>query len=132
MPASGPDVYRCFVLPTNLAHDAFRAPHRNAESKAIVGARWIGVTDQILDVRAELVGGHELHGLAGQYSLAADLAVIQQHLRKAQVIARRGKRATTAALELDGFGQIQQRLRLAGVRIIGQLPRIAIHLIGGY
>ncbi len=23
MPAAGPDIYRCFVLPTNLAHDAY-------------------------------------------------------------------------------------------------------------
>src|SRR6266498_1901740 len=79
------------------AHDPGRGAHREPEPEAIVGARGVGAADQVLDVGTELIGEHVFHGLASEDTGVAELALVEQHQRETQVIARGRRRARTSA-----------------------------------
>src|SRR5262245_46944374 len=82
------------------ARHAGRGAHRQPEPEAVVGAGRIGVADQVADVGCELIGQHVFDGLAAQNAGVAEPAMVHQHQRKAQIVARGRDRAAAAALEL--------------------------------
>ena len=64
--------------------------HRKPEPEAVVGARRIGVGDQVLHLRAHLVGQHVFGGLASQNARLAIGALVQERERETHVVAHRG------------------------------------------
>src|SRR4051812_34282924 len=80
--------------------DARLGSHRHAETEPVTRAARFGTRDVVLDVLAEVIGGHQAHRLRTQHTLAIDDAAVQEHLAEADVVRRRAERAAAAAFEL--------------------------------
>src|SRR4051794_1918271 len=76
----------------------------------------------VLDLWPEMVGDHMMHRLGSENALTVELAAIEQHLSKAQIVAHGGKRAGAAAVGLRCRVEKLDRLRLARLRVIGKWP----------
>src|SRR5262245_31450193 len=76
-------------------------------------------------IMPELIGCHELDGLARQKPLAVQSPAIEEHLREAHIVEGGRHRAAAAAVKLNGLpGGMWNALRLAGHGIVGKGERV--------
>src|SRR6202035_1280825 len=74
----------------------------------------------VLDLRPKVVGGHVMHRPGAKDTLAVELAAIEQHLPKADVVADGGKRAGSGTVELRWRVEKLDHLRLSREGVIGK------------
>src|SRR5215475_9509421 len=93
------------------AYDAWRRAHRDAEAKAVVGARGVARhSDHVAYVGRELVRGHELDGLSTEHARIVERALVRQHGGKTEIVAGGRGGAAAAAFELLRLDQGPHRL----------------------
>src|SRR6267154_5209520 len=99
---------------------AFAGAYRHCEAKATAAAMRLHVRHVVLDFGSKVVGGHVMHGLGAKDALAVELAAVEEHLAKADVVADGRKRAGAAAVWFGWRVEQLDRLRLARERVIGK------------
>src|SRR6185369_5165647 len=67
--------------------------HGDSKAEAKATAMRLHIGHVVRDVRPEVVGDHVMHGLGPENALTIELAAIEQHLSKADVVAYGCKRA---------------------------------------